>query len=67
MTDTPIQVPDERLPAQRREHLRALVELDRDMTIDELMYLAGAYEDLANRKHAKRAGNREGSEHRRAV
>ena len=49
---------DVRLTTERKAQLVALVELDRDMTIDEAMYVAGAYEAMAQRKHRQRSARR---------
>lgn len=40
---------DVRLTTERKAQLAALVELDREMTVDEAMYMVGLYESLATR------------------
>ncbi len=55
MSDAKEREPEETLTPERRARLAELVESDRDMTVDELLYMAVAYESLAMRVATRRS------------
>ena len=48
------ELTDVRLTTERKAQLNKLVQCDQDKTVDELMYMAGAYESLAMRVATQR-------------